>query len=378
MSRVHIVHNPALSGVAQFTGSFGVSNYRHRIGANIGFDTCSFDIRHEKHVLEDMFYTGLGRRLTRYSRDGNFVVWDGFISEMTLVQPGLSMRISLKEMWNRASVRYTPIDTGTNPPTESAETSTAVVDDTTSQAKYGIKEKYFSPPKIDRMIAGNAAQYATVMLSQYREPKRDEDFASGSNDSKLTVFCEGFMHTLGWRIYNQTAVSGQDYVYVVAGTIITGVGQFIYDTDFDTNTTQIQKYYNRDNTALDILQAAAGIGDNTNRRWLFYMLENRILQYKLASTAVNYIRRVSDRKQEILDTSGRAIPFYEVRPNNWLRNSDVMPHGLTPANMQDDFPSMFVESVQYNEPDTLALAGSLGGIAQVIIARAADQGDRLL
>lgn len=377
-SRVHIVHNPALSDTARYSASFDTDNWQHRISANLGFDTASFDLKEEKYVLEDLFFNGLGRRVTRYSPDGNFVVWDGYISEMTLSEPGITLRISLKELANRASVRYVPIDTSTNPPTESAETSTTVVNDTESQSLYGIKERYFSPPKINRLTAANAAQYASIILDQYRRPRRSADFSGGSSEPRLSVMCEGFIHTLEWRVYNQTAVSGADWVYVVAGTIITGVGQFIYDTDFDTNTTQLQKYFNRDDTALNILQTAAGLGDNTDRRWLFYVLENRILQYKAASTTIAYLRRVGDPRQQIFDTTGRPMPYWEIRPNNWLRNSDVLPQFLTPAGLQDDYPSMYIESVQYSEPDSLSLTGSTGDRAQVIIARAAGQGDSLL
>src|SRR3990167_3473905 len=123
-----------------------ISNWQHRHSA-FGFDTAECDLLGSQLILEDKFFNYLGRRLTRYSTDGQFVIWDGQIVEMILQQPGLQRRLSLRDMYNRVSVRYIPIDTSANPPTESAETSTAVANNTASQDLYGIKEIVFRPPQ---------------------------------------------------------------------------------------------------------------------------------------------------------------------------------------------------------------------------------------
>lgn len=352
MSLIHVVHNPALSGIAKYTAAFEAHSYRHLISADVGFDTCAFDIRDRQTTLAELFSNGLGRRITRYSPDGNFTVWDGYISEMTLHQPGLPpITVSLAGMSNRSSTRYTPIDAATNPPTESPEATTAVVNDAASQERYGIKEKTFRPPKINRMTAGNAAQNAAMITAIHRLPRPQPDFSKRSAELKLEVKGEGFMHTLEWRVYNQTANSGLDYVYNIAAAIVSAVGQFIANTSLDNSNTQIQKYFNRDDTAFDILQAAAALGDNTNKRWLFYVLEDRRLYYKQAQTTVAYLQRGGDPKQQIHDTSGRIVPYYEMRPDRWIRISDILPHALTPASLQNDAANSYIEAVDWREDE---------------------------
>ncbi len=379
MRTVHFSANPIATLDSTIEQDYPVSSWRHKITANIGFDTASFNLIASKRHLEEMFAEGCGRRITRYTSDGQSVVWDGYVSEMTLNEPGLQMRISLREMANSIIVKYTPTDTSTNPPTYAAETWTTPVNDAASQAKYGVKQKVFIPP-MNKLTAADAVQHANVMLAHYRMPMRSGLAASSSDEFGLQMSCEGYAHTLDWRTYNQTILSGADNASTVMSTIVTATGQeFIADQDFYTNTTQIQKYFLNYDTGYDLVQLISNLGDSSNSRWLAYVLEDRILHYEMASITVDYYRRIEDGRQEIRDISGRLIPFWEVRPNHWMRTTDIFPYALTPASLKDDFQAMFVESVEWSEEqNTIAINGSAGDDLQVIIARLAARGDRML
>ncbi len=354
-----------------------INNWRQRITARIGFDNASFTILGEKYTLEDLWNYGLGRKVQRYSPDGHFLTWEGQIVEMVLREPGIQKRISLREMINRVYIRYIPTDTTTNPPTYAAETSSAASDDTASQGLYGVKAKSFTP-RINRITNTNATQSAGTILAQYRQARRSDEIGGTGGDIGLDVICEGYGNTLDWKIYNQTANSGAQNANLAIADVNTSAGQFIASTSLSTNTSQIKKYYNNDETALKVIQDIASLGDSSNNRWIIQVLEGRILYYRVASTTVTYYRRMNDGKQEFKNLDGRVIPYWEIRPDNWIRTVDVYPHTLTPALLADDKQATYIESVEWAEPDNLSISGSPGDNGQVILARLAGQGDLLL
>src|SRR5574341_505193 len=385
MTVVQITHNPIATVRQQYYRRWQVDNYRHRITATLGFDTCSFDLKGSVEELEDFFYNGLAGRVTRYSDDGNLVCWDGHIVEMTLIQPGSTDVISLREMFNRISVRYVPIDTGANPPTESAETSTTAVNDTISQGKYGVKQIVVRPAHVDRMTAAAAAQLGTVSLQQYKEPRRKGEISTSSAEPSLNVQCEGYMHTLGWIVYNQTGSSGQSANEVVIDAILASspAGQYIASRDTTATTGRSsQNYYNRDDTALDIIREIAARGDSADNRWLCDMYENRKAifhqAYDINDNIVDYMRRAGDTRQEIRDLSGQIIKPWELRPNKWIKTTDVYGWKPTPPTHPEDYQSKYIESVSWSEPDSLSLEGSPGDNLQVLTARMVYRGDRML
>lgn len=385
MTIVQITHNPIAAVRQQYYKSWPVDNYQHRITATLGFDTCSFDLKGSVDELEDFFYNGLTRRVTRYSDDGNLVCWDGHVIEMTLTQPGSQETISLREMFNRISVRYIPIDTTTNPPTESAETSTTAVNDAVSQGKYGVKQTVVRPAHVDRMTATAAAEYGTVLLEQYKEPRRKGNINTANSEPKLSIQCEGYAHTLGWAIYNQTGSSGQSANEVVIDAILASspAGQYIASRD-TTGTTgrSSQNYYNRDDTALDIIQQIAARGDSDDNRWLCAVYENRKAvfagAYDINNNVVDYMRRNSDTRQEVRDLSGQIIKPWELRPNKWIKTVDLYGWKPTPLTHPEDYQSKYIESVSWSESDNISIEGSPGDKLQVLVARLAYQGDKML
>lgn len=385
MTVIQITHNPIATVRQQYYKGWRADNYRHRITASIGFDTCSFDLKGSIEELEDFFYNGLTRRVTRYSDDGNFTCWDGHIVEMTLTQPGSQDTINLREMFNRINVRYIPIDTAANPPTESAETSTTAVNDTVSQGKYGVKQIVVRPAHVDRMTAAAAAQHGSVLLQQYKEPRRKGQITTASAEPNLNIQCEGYMHTLGWVVYNQTGSSGQSANEVVIDAILASspAGQYIASRDTTATTGRSsQNYYNRDDTALDIIQQIAARGDSADNRWLCAMYENRKVvfsqAYDINDNVVDYVRRAGDNRLEIRDLSGRIIKPWELRPNKWIKTMDIYGWKPTPQTHPEDYQSKYIESVSWSEPDGLSIEGSPGDNLQVLAARMAYRGDRLL
>jgi hypothetical protein len=381
MPKVQIGLNPSL-GATAYVYDQDVANWRHRI-STIGFDTAQFDVLGEKHQLDKFFYNELGKRVTRYGGGGHRVIWDGQIVEMVYSQPGLRQRISLRNMYNRVSVRYIPINTGTNPPTESAETSTAVANDTASQAKDGIKELVFRPPKINRLTDADAQQMRDTLLAFYRNPTiSDAGSIGGGEMPGVQCLCEGYYHTLGWRVYNQTANSGTQDADVVVAAVEAAAGDFILSTSLSSNTTAVQRYFNRDNTAREVIEAIVALGDSGNSRWLAYVLEDCKLVYAITPSLTQdilYYRRMADTRQEIYGRDGRIIPNWEIRAGQWMWTTDIDPFRLPTLVLRDNPQLMLIESVEWDEEgDRLAFEGAKDDRAQMMIARAAAQGEMLL
>lgn len=378
--RVILESNPvATTAPMQVKPNYDVENWRHRIAATIGFDTASCKLRGAQSFLEGLFSSILGNKLTRYSADGGQVVWEGYVNAVTLNLPGVSYSLSLDQMFNRVRVRYTVIDATTTPPSVTgATTRTATASDTPSQSRYGIKDMILSAGETSATIA---EQIRAVALAQYKQPRRSA-IIRGGNDVSLDMACLGYGHTLDWQVYNYTGATGTQNANLQIADILTAAGQFIAATQLTTNATPVPKYRDFDQTALEQIQAIAEQGDSSGNRWLVSVLEDRRLYYQAASATIAYWRRVSDERQAIRNVfGGGEAPYELVRPDRWLRLTDVgigKTGGYDPAVYADDFQLIYIESVEWAEPDSLTLVGSVGDNLQTSIARQAQIGARVL
>ena len=159
------------------------------------------------------------------------------------------------------------------------------------------------------------------------------------------------------------------------GDILTAVAEFIDTLVTDTNTTQIPIYHQDSMAALDLLKAIASVGDASNNRWVMPVLENRTLYYRQAATTVGYYRRLADNKMSITNKDGRQLPPWEVRPDNWLRITDLYPFRASdPASLQQDPQVKYVERVEYSEPWGLTIFGSQRSSVQVNTAALSAMG----
>lgn len=379
MGQVSIGPNPVAqtSAILSQAETFAVEKWKHVINATMGFDTASFQILGNQSDLERLFMFGLAHDVKRYFREGGrFVVWEGFINELTLNLPGVSYTVSMADLANRVRVRYTALDTSVNPPVASgATTRTATASNTPSQNAFGIKDLVLSAGETTATLA---AQIRDSALALYRRPRRRSDVSLGSNALSLDVKCLGYIHTLNWQVYNQTAVTGAQNASVEIGDILTGASQFIAARRISTNTNQIPKFTDFDRTALDLIQAIAQTADANGNRWLAQVLEDRTFYYKQASNEVRYTRRIADARQEITHAkNGVLVPYELIRPDCYLRTLDVgvgQSFGDSPARLQDDMQLMYIEQVEFSEPDGLRLLGSLGDTVQNRIAYLAAQG----
>lgn len=378
MRFVYISNNPIASSTLVFGQEFLVSNWQHRRTATVGFDAAQFDLVLSNQQAEEMFEKGLGRIVTRYSLDGNKIIWQGYISAMTLLQPGMKAQISLDNLYNRVTIKYNELDTSTNPPGETPGTFTATVNDTISQAKYGIKEIVYTPPTA-KLKDTMADQLLATFLEMYREPHRSADVISSQTETSLYVYCKGYKHTLDWRIYTQTANTTTDDADAIIALMLATADLYVTGSSLTANTTAVNKYFADRETIWTLINHIATLGDSSNNRWIAYVNKDRTLVYEQAGSTIVYFRRLSDPAQSIYDTQGRLVPPWEIEPNKWLITTEIEPFKNDPALLRDNPRAMYIESVSWTERDNrTVLSGSRGDEVSIMVARASNIGEILL
>ena len=334
-----------------------VTGWYSSVDATLGFKSASFSLYGNKNYLEDWFFNGLGRQITRYAPDGQFTIWDGFVNSMTLYEPGLRSIITLDGLANSVQAQYASMDTTTNPPTTTIlPTLTAAGTDTDSIARYGTHSEIVNAGQVPATLA---TQIRDQQLQRLAWPQPDDTADSEQKDLRLDFQCRGWGYSLAWRIYNQTTNSGAQNANVEVSDILTLVGQFIATSVFATNATQIPKYHQDSQRALDLILAILAVGDSSNNRWIAPVLEARTLYYRQARTSVDYYRRIADNSLAVYEKSGRKLPPWEVRPDHWLRLTDLYPFKANdPVLLQSDPQVKYVEEVIYSEPYGLQLLGA--------------------
>ncbi len=357
---INISENPVGTTPTKFSSSlilgapsqWGANSYSHEIRSMGGFWDCKFDILSKgKDIgnLEEYLLNGLGRHVESYSPRG-VKVWEGQINRMSLTLPGAQLDVSLDDMMNKVWVRHLTSEGGL------IKRST-VFEDTDSQAKYGIKEKVIQGVIIKD--TGVADDLAETVLNKYVKAVRPRPTVSPSGtaggDIRLKVFCSGYIKTLFWRVYNLVTAHTDQNLSIQIQDVITAVAQFVNSSDIVANTQQVSQEYNRDETAFDVIMGLVRLADSSQNRHIAGMYEDRKFKYEQVKgnsfSDVKYNFRIRDNEKKITESgSGVAVPFSEIRPNEYIRIPDIFV-GTTRANNIDEDPQVtYIESVTYQEP----------------------------
>jgi hypothetical protein len=230
--------------------------------ADGGFWSTSFQVTGRLNLLRELFQNGLGRHVEAWG-DGLQDDFEGYIHEMSFHFPPDLFTISIENMANKIWMRA---DTNA----DGAAERTTAKSNAESITRYGTKELVLSGGELVNSTTADQAVQAFIDLRAFPRPEARIGGARG-REVKLDVFCRGYIHTLGWRIYNQTAQTGTTSITGLVQTVSDSVGEFIALEDLAVNTTTVTKEYDADRKALDILQAAVRLGDVNNNRWVLGM-----------------------------------------------------------------------------------------------------------
>jgi hypothetical protein len=374
-------------------------SYGHEIRSMGGFWRARFTLRGivgKEYELEQMLNLGLGRHMEAFS-PGGVLVWQGFVNELRLSTPSLDYSVSLSDFANRVWVRF---DTTINKKTgatlqiydaegivraragtdagDPSSTST-VYDNLSSQARYGIKEEVISGGENNATAANAAAQ---MFLARLADPLRGavniRQGGSGDGEVTLEVGCRGYWETLDWRVYNQTALTGNEDISVMIPLVVSASGAFVDGSRIAANSMELPREFDSDRRAGSILFDFARAGDASANRYVVGIYEGRQLIYEQAKgfdrDNVDYSIYTKGRERLIKGSGGRGVLPSEVRPNRWAYVEDLFLAEQRRSTLSADLRAVYIDAVTYREPDSVDLRNANSEELQTIVARAAYSG----
>lgn len=324
--------------------------WKHSITAFGGFDSASFTVIAPASVLDDWVLNGIGRTIVM-TDNALEIVWEGFVDSITINQAGLSVTHGpLTNVTNRVFAVYSGVDTSVYPPEIGVRKKTPTVNNTKSQADWGIWPTILS---LAGVTDANADQLISQYLSEHSEPEMgNSNFSFGRSDLSITVNCLGWIHTLKYP-YNYTALSGTIFISTRIKEILLAQPNVDWvspvHTKIDLNETLVPRYENDDQLAMELIKGYTAMGDEDNNRHNFGIYENRQPVYGMASQQIDYDIQLADPKQQILDTAGAIVSPWRVRPGKWIFFSDFMPGlGAPNTNLHEDPRMMQIETVTFD------------------------------
>lgn len=350
-----------------FIGRYPVFNYKHRILASGGFDTASCQLAVDSKVGEVAIEQWIGNRVAFFAQNAAVPIWEGLISRIIYKSGGAVFTASLDEMFNKVRVTFSQKNVAIN------TQYTTPVNNTTSQAIYGIKEG-----NIDAYGSGsNSADVTqkTTLANRYLAtrayPKVSTAFSGSSTADLLSIEMIGFYQTLRWETYDPGVETGvtTPAAWIPAFFVTAAASRFSnLNTFFDnTDTAQISSNTSfnapqaRGTTYWDMMLSITEPGDGS-ARWVTGITPTdpntgtRRLYYQAANTAIEYTLSTRRDIGRVRSIYGAPIPPWEVRPNRGVRVMDV----LTGWNLPGDDPrEFFLEAVNYDgEAQAVSLQSS--------------------
>lgn len=336
---------------------FDIERPSYTISVKRGFDVANFVLEGEENYLVDWFKNGLVRDIIWRGPDG-FLCWNGFVERLSLSIGPVTRTKTISNMGNRIVYVYNQLNTTRNPPTSEGQ-QIITVNETTSQAAYGIKTITVSGGDATSV---NANVDALSRLAKLSDPIIGERQTIGGRAPSLQVTMRGYSYIADWFIYSQSALTGTDDADNVILAVLAADPNSVLSSsalNVDTNTTATERFQESQpgwkliDTIVKRGQDVAGAGV----RWVGGIHEDRQLTYKAAEgldTNGNLlstnklsplVRSIADPGDVFTDDAGKIIEYWQIRPDRLL----------TTQGLQGDI--VFINKVTYNAPINLQIIG---------------------
>lgn len=323
-------------------------NYRHKIAAVGGFDTASCDVLVTRGEAERWLEQYLGNRVAFYVDNPMEPIWEGLVNRITYQIGNVVFTASLDKLFNRIQITY---QTGTPP-----ATTNAAVNNTNSQAVYGIKQgtidAHLQYTGSGSTLPDNLRDH---LIAIHAWPKASASFNSQSSPVLLSVECVGFFHVLEWENSPGTSAAASASASVIALFQATANSNTFFDDTTTalvaTNTAFNQNRLNRSGQTLwQALQAIQETGDGAGTPWVMGItptdpnLDTRRFYYRAANTSIAYVARLSDGMR-IRNRYGGLVRPWTVQPDRSILLSDVLTGW---GGLGDDPRESYIELVEYD------------------------------
>jgi hypothetical protein len=376
------IYQPLVLGgawIADYTDE--ITTYQHELGADNWYLSCDFTLNLHNINLDEWMLYGLGRHI-EVKAPGQYTVWEGFVNSLTInIGQNVYEIGPLMDIGNRVYVIYTPVyvSAAAGSIVKGTSMESALVNDTASQARYGIIEKCLSAGECIITTAQNEAdrfRAEFLLENAYHKIGAQYSFGSGGEPT-VQVNCLGYWKWLDAYVYNNratAAANGYSTLNTKLQVMLTAnpnAWSVMADYSRITANTAIAANREKDNrTAMTIVKGITAAGDPAGNRWLFGVGPGRVPYYQPIPIGIDYEYRVYDNEQRLTVYGSDAIVEpWDVKPGRWYLSADV----YKPVNYQSNYivPSAsFIETVRYTAPYGLELTeGKLSKISQMLNAK---------
>jgi hypothetical protein len=357
------IYNPLIQdGAFLYNLSEEINSYSHSISATGGFVSASFSLAGDRNYLEDWLQYGICRHVQVLGPSLQ-VIWEGYVDQVDIVMGNItSTKGPLTNIANRVSVIYTPIiDETVDPPTTGTTTETTIVEDLTSQEKYGIWERVVSTGN----LLDEDAEYARdlfIFENAYPELNTSVTPGGSSGDMSITIQCKGYIEWFNNFIYNELADPG---LSVTADTKIEAVildePNHVISTSFDKidiNAVLVPGNETENKTAKTVIDEVVVLGGGVDDRWIFGVYAWRKCRYFAASTSLKYFFYTADTVHRVESVTGEVLQPWDVQPGEWVALPDFLfGSSIRSFDIRNDPRVFFVEQVDFTAPDQITLNG---------------------
>jgi hypothetical protein len=341
-----------------------VTSYTHAIDVAGGYATCAFNIGGSRDEAEDWLYSRIGAHVEVHNSSG-VKVWEGFVNEVSITLGTLAItRGPMTAIANSVYVKYqTPAYyfPGAGLSIGGDQFITGPDDDATSIALYGTREKILSGGTASDNEADNISN---TFLNENAYPAISQDVSIGGagGNVSINIKCSGYMNLLDYVPANIGAGVGEMNLSTKLEETLAKDPDDIFSTNYDfveSNTEQVQVYYEEDQTALDIIKGlvSLGAGPSGYERTIWGIYDDLTLHYESIPTDYEYTYSIGDVAQIITDGSNSIVEPWDIKPGKFMLVSDFLVGRIIPATLREDPRMLFIESVTYTAPDTLKLQG---------------------
>lgn len=357
-----------------------IESYSHDIRSFGGYFSSKMRINNSQNNIEDWIdrggATGIGRHIIVYNPAG-VIVWEGFVNKIDIALGGFTYSLGpLMEISNRVTVTYSTLDTSTTPPTAGVKVSTDTVNDTDSQALYGIIERIVST---GGAITTEAERARDSWLNERANPlTSSKDNVSGQGGPSLSLSCLGYWHWFKLYTHNQTS-GGEINLSQKIEDVISSQLNSIFSTDFKEiteNTFQVPNHDNKDRKAETILKQLQQLGDSSGNRYNVGVYANRQVIYNQAPTIHELQRRLTGN-EGITDKLSAKIDPWDVVAGKWIFYPDFLIGRIPPVTentLRTDPRTTYIEGVKFTAPWQVSISGDKAGELDQIMAQLGFKG----
>jgi hypothetical protein len=354
-----------------------VTAYSHEKGADNYYVSASMTLTlPEVDVTEWLLY-GLGRHVEVKSPAQN-IIWEGFVDRITISLGGKTYEIgSLSDIGNRVYVTYTPVyvSAAAGNIVKGSSTETPLVNNTASQAIFGIIEKNLAAGEcIVTSTQNEAERFRDEFLTENAYPKVQGGYSFMAGGSgAISLECQGYWKWLDYFVFNNRATAtanGWSTLDTKLKAILAADPNGIISTDYTliaANTAIAQNMEKNNNTALTIIKGINTAGDITGNRWLFGVGKSRTAYYHILPTSIDYEYRVNDDEQKlVVYGTNAAVDPWDIEPGKWYITSDIY-KPITPGSPYSIPSASFIETVRFTAPYSFDMTeGKMSKVSQLL------------